>query len=201
MKITRALVSAALLGLPTALLTHALVFGSEHAIGGALQSVALAAGSLALLAVVASHSRQAVQGSILASRLRDHIPQFALLGGASAIWFVLIELCETPHSVPLAAVGAALIAACLIVRAGISLLAQSIAGIVIAVARLLVHSQPVAVTVRNVRTAPRSLRSLAHTERLFSRPPPSFLNVRPSITSLGKVFSCPASLRACARCA
>ncbi len=103
------LASTAMLGLPTALLAHAMVFGSGHAVAGAAHSVALAAGAAALLLVLALRSKQAAEGTVVAARLRALAPSLAGLMIAAAAWFALLELTRARayHSAPRRRTGAA----------------------------------------------------------------------------------------------
>ncbi len=162
-----------LLGLPAALVAHALVFGGEHAVGGALQSAALAAGALVLLLALALHSRDAVQGSVLASRLRSQMPSLIALLLCAGAWFAALELCESPHAIPLLAVAGAVAAACILLRAGITLFSRVIANAAIAIIHALecTYAQELCLACA-IRIAPRPVRTLAHAIRLFSRPPP-----------------------------
>jgi hypothetical protein len=167
--------AAALLGLPAALLAHGLVFGGEHAVGGALQSAALSAGVLVLLVAAALHSRTAAQGTIMASRLRSRRPGAVPLFVFSAVWFALLEACESPHHLPIAVIAAALCLACMAVRGVLGPLGRAIALASIAIAG--------AVAIRPARScpivprrhpSPQPVRALAHAARIFSRPPPLF---------------------------
>ena len=169
---SRTALTASLLGLPIALLAHALVFGGEHAAGGALSTAALAAAALGLLFVVALHSRSLVQGSILAARLRNQLPSFATLAASGSLSFAGLEMCERAHTAPILAIIVALIAACYLVRAAVAAVAKSIAHVAIVLAAGL-HVPALSEAHARVQTyAPHFARSFAHTRRLFSRPPP-----------------------------
>ncbi len=168
----RRFAAALLLGLPLALIAHAFVFGSEHAVGGTLHYAALAAGAFALALGIGLASRQATQGSILAARLRSQTPNFGVLSIAGSAWFAALESCERPHGIPILAVALALLAACALVRLTLALIARSLSAVVIA---LRVTSRRCALAFEYVRMRQRParvFRSLAHTRRLFSRPPP-----------------------------
>ena len=174
MKPLRGFLYAALLGLPTALAAHALVFGGEHSVGGAFQSSVLAGGLLGLLLVLALHSKQLVQGSIAAHRLRGCIPGFLPLAVSASAWFAALEACESAHALPVIAIVAALFAACAIVRLAVKSAARCVAAITFA---LLVSSTRLRIAPDSAArfrfAAPQPVRLLAHSERLFSRPPPA----------------------------
>jgi hypothetical protein len=169
----RTFVTAALLGLPIALFAHALVFGGEHAAGGAFSSAALAAGALGLVLVIALHSRCLVQGSVLAARLRDRLPSFIGLAATGTIWFGALELCENAHSLPLLAIAAALFAACVLVRTAVCAVARSIADIAIVLTGHTHVPARAESRIQALHNQPVAARSFAHVRRLFSRPPPA----------------------------
>ncbi|MFN2449990.1 MAG: hypothetical protein ABR508_09450 [Candidatus Baltobacteraceae bacterium] len=169
-----ALVAAAL-GLPVALLAHAFAFGSNHAVAGALQSAALAGGALVLLSVVALSARATAQGTIAAARVRAHLPHAVWLSISGAAWFGLLELCESPHAIAAAGVAAALIVASLAIHALVGAFARWLAAIAIAVCTGRFDARARANHVPAFSFfAPRAHRLLAHSTRLFSRPPPAF---------------------------
>ncbi len=165
--------TALLLGLPVALLAHALVFGQSHAVGGAMHGAALSGCAFALAVAVALSSRDAAQGSILASRLRACAPRVPLMLFSGAAWFAALESCERAHGIPLAAVAVAMVAASLLIRLAISLLARSLAAVALA---LLAHGEHLHSLERACllprHRSPHALKSFPHTRRLYSRPPP-----------------------------
>jgi hypothetical protein len=170
----RAFAAATLLGLPVALLAHALVFGGRHAAGGALNSLAVDFAAFALLLIIALHSRELVQGSVLAARLRAQRPRFAALMVSGSAWFAILELSERSHSVHLTAIAAALIIACLAIRAAVNGVTRSVAAVAIVLSSHGAHVPAVAESHIRLRyDVPHALRSFAHTRRLFSRPPPA----------------------------
>jgi hypothetical protein len=93
------------LGLPAALLGHALLFGSDHEVGGPVHGLlvglgfALCAGILAFFAALAWRGNGAADGSVLASRLRDCLPGVATIFIAAASYFTLFESFEQTHAV------------------------------------------------------------------------------------------------------
>jgi hypothetical protein len=83
-----------LLGLPAALLAHTFVFGSSHALGGSLHSLAveIGAGFAAMAAVVLGLA--AVRGNRSASISGSML--FLAAGG----WFAAFEFTESAHAIP-----------------------------------------------------------------------------------------------------
>ena len=174
MKTLRALAAALPMGLPTALLAHALVFGSEHAAGGALQRVALALAALAIVVSATLRSRKAVQGSIAASRLRVGAPSLLALLFSAASWFAILELCESSHAIPVLALACALVAACVAVRAAVGLLARFIAGVTLALVQIFASGLcSVCVWSSMPRTASRPVHAFVVNAQLLPRPPPA----------------------------
>ncbi|HET7813394.1 MAG TPA: hypothetical protein VFL13_03390 [Candidatus Baltobacteraceae bacterium] len=166
--------AAAALGLPSALLAHALVFGNDHAAGGALQSAVLAFAALALVLCVSLRAARLAQGSVVARRMLDCVPHAATLAAASGAWFGIIELCESPHAIPPLAVAAAIAIACFVIIAALRGTARCIATIALAVITALREFVIPALPAADIAfaLAPASL-PLARTHRLFSRPPPA----------------------------
>lgn len=170
----RTALAAAALGLPSALLAHALVFGNDHAAGGALQSAALALAALVLVAACALHAIRLSQGSVVARRLTERIPHAITLAVTTGGWFALLERCETPHAIPPLAVAAAIAIACFAVLAIVRSAARCIASIALAFTSALRPFAMPAVPVIDLGFAPApALLALARTHRLYSRPPPA----------------------------
>lgn len=156
---------AALVGLPAALLAHALVFGSAHAAGGSLHSVLLdLAGAFSALgiAIVALRARCSP---------RDIVPGTLPIAAAGALWFGAIEVGEHSHSVPIVVAILALLFAAWIVHAVLSAFAHTVYTIAVLLGTPLVRGQR-RVTQRFEPTALHA-RNHAHVFRLFSRPPPA----------------------------
>jgi hypothetical protein len=169
----RVYATALILGLPTALLAHALVFGSEHAAGGAWSSAAIAIGCVGLMLVVALHSRSAVQGSIAASRLRAMLPPTTALAVSASAWFVLLELCEPAHNVLGVALVIAVVTASVLMRLSISAVASLFAAVAIALGcseKRIWHLADSGA--RLPHSSPHLPDTLTHACKLFSRPPP-----------------------------
>lgn len=166
--------AAAALGLPSALLAHALVFGNDHAAGGAFQLGVLGLAALAFVVAAALYGARLAQGSVVARRLVDGLPHVAALAAASGVWFALLELCEAPHAIPPLAVIAAIFIGCIIVRAAMRGAARCIASIVLAVSSALrAFTMPALPSVDLGFTPAHAGLALARTHRLFSRPPPA----------------------------
>ncbi|MGH7738356.1 MAG: hypothetical protein ACREMP_10905 [Candidatus Tyrphobacter sp.] len=100
----RGLPGAAALGLLAALLVHAAAYGTTHVMGadfhGAFLALAGCAG-FSLFAILAAlallGARTSASGSILAARLRAHLPNWFVLAVSTIAWFSLIEGCEPKH--------------------------------------------------------------------------------------------------------
>ena len=157
----RGLVRALLLGLPVALLAHALVFGAGHAAGGGNNS-ALTIAAVLFFAVVSM-------------RWRGRLPAFAYVGGSAALWFAGIELCEAPHDVPVLAVVAAIIVACVAVREFVVGTARTIAVVGWTLQSSRRHHPAALISgLRAWCDSVTRIVSFPRKHRLFSRPPPAF---------------------------
>lgn len=166
--------AAAALGLPSALLAHALVFGNDHAAGGAVQSAALALAALVLVLACALHAVRLAQGSIVARRLSESIPHAITLAVTTGAWFAALELCEAPHAIPPLAVATAIAIACFAMLAVVRGAARGIASIVLAVSSLLREFTMPALPAVDLGFAPApAALAYARTHRLYSRPPPA----------------------------
>jgi hypothetical protein len=162
----RKLASAVLLGLPTALFAHVLVFGSEHSVGGAFHNGLLElAGSFAFVATLI-----AAIGALY--RRRDLVPGFIATGSGAAAWFSAIELCEQGHGVPVLFAAVAIAFAAWIVRAVVLAFTQTLVAVVAILGATLAEARN-RVILRRTYTVVFA-RSIAHRLRLFSRPPPVF---------------------------
>ncbi len=175
----RALPGALVLGLPAAILAHAAGYGSGHAMGGSYHGflvtlcIAGTAGALILAGMLAwLGAKRAMQGSILAARLRGYLPAWTTLAAATALWFSVAESIEPHHQSvsPLPLLAALALAAWLV-----HVVARGILTFLAAIA-LAVHSAAHAVreplpSLRFHQT-PRAHRLLRATRR-YARPPPS----------------------------
>ena len=174
----RRLPGALTLGLLAAFASHALVYGNGHVMGGAygdaLRSLAAAAVTAlaAFWTAIAWVSRGRVSnGSILASLMASVMPSvFSVIVAASG-WFYLVESVESGHSAP----PSALIVGALVIAGGaVTLLSRAVlralAKIVFAMNSGGFRRRSPAWT--HAADTSVSLEPVAHTWRLFSRPPP-----------------------------
>ncbi len=165
-RLGRKIWTAALLGLPAALFAHVIVFGGEHTLGGSAHSWLLEFGGVfAFLGTLV-----AAIGAV--RRSTAVVPKFAPILTGAAGWFGIIELCESAHGIPIAAVIAALVFAAWIVRAVLSAFAHTVAAIAAILQLYLRAAKPPAPALIK-RAVPRA-HSCVHRLRLFSRPPPLF---------------------------
>ena len=158
--------TAVLLGLPAALLAHALTFGGEHTLGGSLHAWALELGATcAFLA--------ALIAAIAAVRCRYALaPRFDAIVGGAAAWFTVLELCEGGHGIPVVTAVFTLLAASCLVRCVLRAFAGTVAAFICGLRSTFAPARPF-VAVRRPNLTPRAS-SLAHRLRLYSRPPPVF---------------------------
>lgn len=173
------------LGLVAAITAHAVLFGGEHAMGGAYSgvflqfAVAATAGlSVCLGVVLCSSARFAADGSILAARLAPALPGFPTLALATAGWFALGEHIEPAHAgvAAIAALSVLLLAAWVVLKIAGAVL-RLLASVVFKVARLLTScAAPVKVSLRVTRTLPPAQRDREWWCARFLRPPPVFAN-------------------------
>lgn len=149
----RQLPGATVLGLVTALVSHAVLFRGEHAWGGAYHSAllqltlaAVAGLTAAAGALLWSGAGCVADGTVLAARMRELLPGWGAVTASGAAWFALGERLESAHAgVPFLAIVLILaFAAWLVFRFATAAL-RVLAGIVFAIARPLVvrHCEPV----------------------------------------------------------
>jgi len=157
-----------LLALPAALLAHAIAFGHDHAAGGRLHALFLelagVSGFFATLAIAVRAQR----------RMRLTRASVLWIAVPAVAWFSGIEAVEARHGIPHALSLAAIFAASWLVRAIVRAFAQTL----VAVAALL-WSRVRAPQFRAQRASRNAwLPALrpAYRFRIFSRPPPRFLN-------------------------
>lgn len=171
------------LGLPSALIAHALVFGGTHAAGGDLHAALLALASATALCAAVTVALAAclagpatVQGTVLARRMREYTPRLRLLVPSTASWFAGIEACERfTHHVPLVAAVTAVAIAAFAVRRALSAVARSFAVIAVVVVIALRTQRRAVPASHRVRRPVRALpTAVAHRRIGFSRPPPVF---------------------------
>jgi hypothetical protein len=93
------------LGLLASLAAHGALYRGEHAMGGAYHSylvqaaAALCVSLLAFFGALAWSGAWTTDGSVLAARLRDRLPNFFWILPAAAFWYATAEAIE-PHHVP-----------------------------------------------------------------------------------------------------
>ena len=179
--IDRKFLGALALGLPTAVLTHVLSFGGDHALGGSAHQLVLDASLTAVCATIAALCAGAVflaagsrSGSLLAARLAEFAPSTWSITASAAVWFSCIESIESAHS--LSFPGLVLILAIALCVAGVSreLLLRT-ARALAQLAHHIFHAPfssraPGAVTLRFARPLRKTTLLLAAPH--FSRPPP-----------------------------
>jgi hypothetical protein len=177
----RELPGALALGIPTAILAHAVLFQDGHQVGGSLHesllgaAVAASAGFVVFFAALALAGAKvaAATGSLLSARLSAWLPGAWLLAASALGWYTAIECSETDgHApAPFFALAIALVACALGVRWAARVVLDAIATITL-VARV----RPFAGRPRSF--APRRPQPvLAGTGRIaayhrFARPPP-----------------------------
>lgn len=175
----RQLPGAAALGLLASLLAHTAAYGGSHAMGGAyhatLVACAAAAGLAALLfatSVAWAGAGSALDGSVMAARLRLGLPSWPVLATATAAWFVLGEHIEAHHDgvAPIVLFVAIALAAWLVLACARAVL-SFLAAIVIAIRGGAFAPRILASHRLIVRQAPRA-RRLLHAQRRYARPPP-----------------------------
>ena len=157
-----------LLGLPAALLAHMLTFGQNHAAGGRLHALFLdLAFSFVCFAAIAI--------AVRASRHARHMPANLLWVAMPALaWFCGIEAVEAHHGIPQALSFIAILAASWLVRGVVRAFAHTVVA-VIASLWTRVRECQLRVHCARLQTWLPALRP-AYRFRIFSRPPPRFLN-------------------------
>lgn len=175
----RELPGALILGLLASLLAHTASYGDGHIAGGqyhdALASLALAGGvgfaaSLALFGWL--NARRMAEGSIVAARLRRHLPSPAAVCAIATVCFAGIEALETaPHAqTPSGLIVLALVVASWAICALARFMVGTLAGIAVQlVARGSALRRPA--FVRRAAARVRVMGTL-YAFRRFARPPP-----------------------------
>lgn len=166
------------LGLLAALAAHAALYGGGHVVGGAfhallVQSALAAFAGLAFFfgAVAWSGSRGVADGSVLAARLRERLPNLGALLASGTLWYAAVEAAEPRHGgpVPVAALIGIAAAAWLVLRVARALTGL-IAGAVFAILRISFSGRAPSWRRRPyVRPAQRRTPCV---RRRFARPPP-----------------------------
>ena len=180
--IYRKFLGALALGLPTAVLTHVLSFGGDHALGGSAHQLVLDLSLAAVCATIAALCAGAIflaagsrSGSMLAARLVEFVPSIWSIAGSTVLWFACMESIESPHGFSIA--GLLLILACALCVSAV------VRGLLLRCARALAQlahqamrtcfapRAPGAVIIRFAPT-PRATTLLIAAPN-FSRPPPT----------------------------
>ncbi len=166
------------LGLLASLAAHAALYGSGHAMGGSYHGLLIQlalAGLVAFLtffgALAWGDAGRLRDGTVLASRLRERLPDGSVVLAAAGVWFVTAESIEPGHA---AAPVAASLAALIGVSFAVTWLARAITG-AIARAVLVVTSalfSPRAPLWQRRSYRPVTRRRILLTRRRFARPPP-----------------------------
>ena len=166
------------LGLLASLLAHAAEYGGGHSMGGSYHGALVAAGvvaglgsALAAGALAWAGAGRILEGSILAVRLRLHLPRWPAVAAAAALWFALAEHLAPQHDAasPILLIAGLAIAAWLVLalaRGALSILAT----IAIAVRKTRFSPRAHARLLR-LLPAPRA-HALLRATRRYARPPP-----------------------------
>lgn len=160
----RTIALSVLLGLPAALLAHAGVFHGTHTVGGA------AHGILVILSIMCAALAAAAALSPRSLRRFGAAPPVAGIVASAAVWFALIELRESPHTIAVVPCLVAICFAAWIVIIAWHGFARAAAG---AARQFFAKLRPpFQQFARICRTPVHAFGSLSPTYRLFSRPPP-----------------------------
>ena len=174
----RELPGALVLGLLASLVAHAVIFGGEHAMGGAYNGLLLqlaVVGSLgmgvAFAAVAWGGAGRLADGSVLAARIGERLPALPTIFGATCFWFALGERIEPEH----AAASLLFTLLCLVVSAALLGVAARFTLRLLVDATFAVSRPPflrrIPAWVRRTQQPPIILRSPL-LRRRFARPPP-----------------------------
>jgi hypothetical protein len=165
------------LGLLASLAAHGALYRGEHAMGGSYHSLlvqaaaALSVSLLVLFGALAWSGSRAADGSVLAARLRDRLPNAFWILSAAAFWYTAAEAVE-PHHVPASPV---VVLVSLTIAAWVVLfLARGIIGALARAAIALLRS-PFSPRAPSWRRRPRlqpKRRRAPRAYRRFVRPPP-----------------------------
>lgn len=178
----RGLPGALALGLLASVLGHMAGYGNEHTMGGAyhgmllvLADVGVGSFLLAAAAVAVAGAGRATEGSILAARLADWVPDVPMLALATVGWFSITEAVEGTHPRgDTILVVLALVVAMFVVRGIVRAIITTISKLAITINCAEFAPRSYAPLRRFER--PLSLQSSVHSRRLFARPPPSLMH-------------------------
>jgi len=166
------------LGLLASLTAHTALYGGGHAMGGSYHALlvqAALAGAIGLLILLFGLAwgagRFAAEGSVLAARLSDRLPNFGPALAAATFWFAVAETIEPQHAgAPALAAILCLTLATWFVGALARAIAAALASLVIAVSRMLFAPRTPSWT-RLSQPEPLAHRAPC-ARRRFARPPP-----------------------------
>jgi hypothetical protein len=175
---SRKVPGALTLGLLASLIAHAALYGGGHAMGGSYHVLLLEVAGAGLRGLIAffgslawSNASATTDGTVLAARLRERLPNATALLVAAGAWYALGESVEPGHAAaPLAGSLAALLAASCAVAWLARAITSRLARAVVAVNRTAFAARtPLWLCRSRARIAPRRI-LLAR--RRFARPPP-----------------------------
>lgn len=175
---------ALVLGLLASLVAHAALYGAEHAMAGgyhALLVQAAIAGAIGFLmtfgAIAWSAAGSIPDGSVLAARLTERLPDFAVVGATAAGWLALAEAVEPHHaSAPAVVMVACLVLASWLVQRFARSIVEALASLAIAISRPAFTPRTPSWT-RHRPASPLARRAPC-ARRRFARPPPTAATVR-----------------------
>ena len=155
---------SALLGLPAALVAHAIAFGGAHEMGGAIHDTAIQGAALFALAA-------AVFIGIGAARRARWYPSPRMLLVTTTLWLVGIELTERAHAIPVAFCLLAIALTTALFASAVSAYARTVERIAEFICAREARPKPV----HDCRLVPAAFhrRRTCGAFSLFSRPPPA----------------------------
>jgi hypothetical protein len=166
------------LGLLASLMAHGVLYGSSHAMGGSYHELLVQIALLGFVGLFAFFGAVAwgdaggtSDGSVLAARLRERVPNVAGVFVSAGVWFVAAESIEPGHTAaPIAASLATLIGASYAVSWFARVITRAIARAVLIVTRTVFAPRTPAWQHRFDQ--PIVLRRTLLSRRRFARPPP-----------------------------
>src|SRR5579863_1414946 len=169
---------AVTLGLLASLAAHVGLYGGSHAMGGSYHDLLLQVALAGLLGLVAFFGALAwgaagatTDGTVLAARLRDRLPDGRAVLLSAGLWFVTAESDEPGHAgAPLALCLGALIAVSYVVAWLARAITGAVARAVLAVTRT--PFSPRTPSWQRRARMPVAPRRILLTHRRFARPPP-----------------------------
>ncbi|MGB8907413.1 MAG: hypothetical protein WCC84_01555 [Candidatus Cybelea sp.] len=165
-------------GLLASLAAHAALYRGEHAMGGPYHALLLQGAFAAGLSLIVflgtlawSASGATADGSVVASRLRDRLPNLGTVMASAGAWYALAEAAEPQHAAasPVFAFAVLALSACLVLRLAAAV-ARAIGAAVFAIRRT-AFAPRMRLRFRLPQLRPLARRPL-FTRRRFARPPP-----------------------------